>query len=456
MAFIRKTKKKDGIYLEVVESYRKEGKVKQRFLKYLGREIEGKPVRRVKTSDIEVESVKRYGDVLCVDKISHEIGLPVLVSKPILLLAYSHLLDNVSMRNMEEWVKQTEIPEALGLKCVSTKTLYSALEDLDDSDFMVVEESIYKTFSQREKDETVVVVDVTDTYFEGGNGSSSKKRRGKDGKCKNLLQICLAVTLKHGFPVMHKTYDGNVSGVRIFQDMVAELKTRGLESIIVDRGMHSRDNIQMMQELRMKLILGARKTREIKRDFLYKLVRDDIYRRDTRIVLNNTTVHAKSFPYLDGNLVVVYNPELEVHQKENHYARGGTDEDAKYLGYSLIYHNTLLDETTVVKQYFEKDVIERSFKQIKGVLSLRPVRMWLRNHVNGHVRVCYLSYAILTMLGYEIKDLKISPQEALEKLKTSYMVHLKDHDSDFSWSRMVKLEKIQDQILEKVGVMGKK
>lgn len=64
MAFIRKIRKKSGTYLALVESYRKNGKVKQKVKKYLGKEINGKPVRRVKTSNVGVDSVKRYSDVL--------------------------------------------------------------------------------------------------------------------------------------------------------------------------------------------------------------------------------------------------------------------------------------------------------------------------------------------------------------------------------------------------------
>jgi len=455
MAFIRKIRKKSGTYLALVESYRKNGKVKQRVKKYIGKEIDGKPVKRVKTSDIGVESVKRYGDVLCVDKISLDIGLHELFEKNVLLLAYSQLLHDVSMRNMEEWAKHTAIPEIINLENISTKKLYEALENLDELDFEALENTIYGKFSEYEKDKTAVVIDVTDTYFEGKKGSSSKKRRGKDGKYKNLMQICLAVTLKHGFPVMHKTYEGNISDIRIFQDMTTELKIRGFESIIVDRGMHSTRNIEMIRELGMKVILGMKKIQSIKKEFLDTLDRDKIYTRDTRIVLKNTTVHAMSFPYMDGKLIVVYNPVMEAYKREQHYARGGTDETAKYLGYSLIYHNTDLSVGRVVKQYFEKDVVERSFKQIKGVLSLRPVRMWLKNHVNGHVRICYLAYAILSMLKYKLEGLGISPQEALEKLKTCYLVHLKDQESEFSWSSAVNLERIQDKILKKVDVVYK-
>lgn len=408
------------------------------------------------SNNIGIETVKRYGDVLCIDKIAGDIGLKELIEKNILVLVYSHLLDRVSIKNIEEWIRQTEIPEILGLKNVSTKKLYETLEELDERDFEFVEEEIYKRLAKYDKGKTTVVVDVTDTYFEGKNGSLSKKRRGKDGKYKNLLQICLAVTLKYGFPVMHRVYGGNISNIRIFQDMIADLKRKGFDSIILDRGMHSKKNIEIMQELQMRCILGIKKTQSIKQSYLEKLEREEIYCKDTRLVLKNTTVYIKLFPYLGGNLVVVYNPVLEAHKRERHYERGGNDEGAKYLGYSLIYHNTDLQVDKIVREYFEEDVVERSFKQLKGILCLRPIRVWLKSHVRGHVRVCYLSYAILSMLKYRIKDLELSPQIALEKLKTSYLVHLKDHENDFSWSLPVNLEKIQDMILKKVGVVYKK
>jgi transposase len=37
--------------------------------------------------------------------------------------------------------------------------------------------------------------------------------------------------------------------------------------------------------------------------------------------------------------------------------------------------------------YRTKDTIERAFKQIKGVLDMRPVRLWLRSQNEYHLRV---------------------------------------------------------------------
>ena len=104
--------------------------------------------------------------------------------------------------------------------------------------------------------------------------------------------------------------------------------------------------------------------------------------------------------------------------KRAHYYEQSSNEDiARYLGYSLIYHNTDLSEGDVVKKYYGKDSVERAFKQMKGVLDLRPVRVWIRSHIEGHVKVCYLAYAILSYLGYIVEDMDVSASDALDVLR---------------------------------------
>jgi len=47
MAFIRKIKKGNSVYLAEVENYRHDGKVKQLVIRYVGKEKNGKVVKRV-------------------------------------------------------------------------------------------------------------------------------------------------------------------------------------------------------------------------------------------------------------------------------------------------------------------------------------------------------------------------------------------------------------------------
>ncbi len=60
MAFIRKIKKGDAVYLAKVESYRENGKVRQRVWEYVGKEEKGQPVVKVDLEKSDVASVKRH------------------------------------------------------------------------------------------------------------------------------------------------------------------------------------------------------------------------------------------------------------------------------------------------------------------------------------------------------------------------------------------------------------
>ena len=452
MAFIRKKKVGKNTYLVKVESYRKDGKIKQRVLEYLGKEIDGQPVKKVFTNKIQVQSVKQSLDVLAIDKIAEDLDIKELGNPYILSLIYSQLLENKSINKLENWMKYTEIPYLLGFDKVSVKNLYEALSEVDDEDFEKVNNKMFSVFNKYEDISKATIIDVTDTYF-AGSKINIKKRKGKDDKISKLTQIGLAVSFDNGFPIFHKQYHGNLSGMDIFKDMSIELKNKGIASLIMDRGMLSKKNIEMALELKFQIIAGLKKNSILVKDFIEPIKREDIYSAKCRVLLKKTTVFIKEFDYMNGKLIVVYNPELEIVKKEINFEK---ELESNFdIGYSLIYHNTKYSSAEVVKRYYDKEMVERAFKQLKGVLSLRPIRVWLSNHVTGHIKICYLAYAILSFMNYKLKKLDISAVEALESLKYGYKVTLKDSTSNHEWSVHVPLEPKQKDILKKLGVMPK-
>ena len=453
MAFISKKKVGKNVYLVKVESYRKDGKIKQRVIQYLGKEIDGKPVKKVSSDKIKVQSVKQSLDVLAIDKIAEELNIKTLENPYILSLIYSQLLENKSINKLESWMKYTEIPYLLGFDKVSVRKLYESLSDMNDEDFEKVNDKIFSVFNKYEDIFKATIIDVTDTYF-AGSKINIKKRKGKDNKISKLTQIGLAVSFDNGFPIFHKQYHGNLSGMDIFKDMSLELKNKGIASMIMDRGMLSKENIEMALELKFQIIAGLRKSSSLIKDFIEPIKRGDIYSAKCRVPLKKTTVFIKEFDYLKGKLIVVYNPELEVVKKEINFEK--EIENNFDVGYSLIYHNTKYSSAEVVKRYYDKEMVERAFKQLKGVLSLRPIRVWLSNHVTGHIKICYLAYAILSFMNYKLKKLDFSAVEALESLRYGYKVTLKDSTSNHEWSVHVPLEPKQKKILQKLGVMPKK
>jgi len=451
--FIRKIKKKSGTYLAKVESYRdKEGKIKQRVIQYLGKEIDGKPAKRVLTKDIQAVNVKQSLDVLVIDKIAEELKLKEISYKPALSLAYSHLLEKRSITKLEDWMRYTEIPEVLGIKLPSVKELYESLADINDIDFEKINEKMFSVFESYENIKESAIIDITDTYFSGSN-VNIKRRKGKDKKISKLIQIGLAVSFKNGFPIFHKKYHGNLSGIDIFRDMALELKDKGISSMIMDRGMLSLENLEVALNLKFEIIAGIRKTKTLVEGFISPINRDEIYTKKSLVKLKNTEVFIKTFDYMKGRLIVIYNPSLEVMKKSLNFNK---DLDSELdIGYSLIYHNTKYSSEEVVRTYFDKEMVERAFKHIKGVLNLRPIRVWLNNHIEGHIKICYLAYAILSLMNFKLKKLKISAIDALNSLKHGYKINLKDNSSGFEWSVNVFLEPKQKKILKELNVMYK-
>lgn len=452
MTFIRKIKRGKSIYLAEVENRRENGKIVQKHIRYLGKEVGGKTIKKVNSEKIKIKGVKRSLDILAIEKIADELKVSGIENKHFLSLVYSQLLENRSLSKLEDWMRFTEIPDVIGLKQISTKELYESLSEMTEEDFEKVNSKMCQVFQKYEDEKTSAVIDVTDTYFEGSS-QNVKRRRGKDGKIKQLIQIGLAASFNNGFPIFFKKYQGNLSNIQIFKDMSLEIKKRGLNSVIVDRGMTSFENLKMILSLEMEIIAGVKKTAVLCDEFIAKVKRDEIYCAQNMIELENTTVFAQAFDYLKGKLIIVYNPALEVVKKDMRLRKG---EDVPFdIGYSLIFHNTKNETKEVVKKYYNKEIIERAFKHMKGVLNLRPIRVWLEGHVKGHMMVCYLAYAILALMNYKLKKLKVSASDALDSLKHGYKVKLEDETSKHEWDLYVPLEPKQKNILKTLGVVYK-
>ena len=453
MSFIRKIKIGKRTYLAEVKSIRENGKVRQKFIRYIGTEIEGKPEKRIFRSEIHVSGIKRSLDVLCIDSIARELGITSIKNKHFLALIYSQLLEKKSISKLEDWLRFTEIPSVLGIDSISTKELYESLTDIDDKEFEMIESNMHDILTKYDDSIDVAVIDVTDTYFEG-DSEEVQRRKGKDGKVKKLLQIGLAVSFKKGFPLFHKKYQGNLSNIQIYKDMTLELKERGMNSVIIDRGMMSPENLKMTLSLQLKVIAGLKKTSTIATEFLSKISRDEIYSLKNMVKLKNTDVFINTFDYNNGKLIAVYNPSLEVMKKQLNFNRD-TDVTDPFIGYSLIYHNTEDLSSEIVKKYYDKEIVERAFKQIKGILNLRPIRVWLKDHVESHIKICYLAYAILSFMNYKLGKLKISSVDALNSLKHGYKVNLKSEKDNLEWSLYVPLEPKQKKILQALNVVYK-
>jgi len=122
----------------------------------------------------------------------------------------------------------------------------------------------------------------------------------------------------------------------------------------------------------------------------------------------------------------------------------------EFDGYSCIFCTRPLPEDKMLSLYFNKDVVEKAFRSLKGITQLRPVRHWLAERVHAHVFLCYLAYLLLSLLQYRLRKTDFTAESALLELGSMHKVYLRDAKNRFHLSRVVTLTKKQELILKTI------
>jgi transposase len=488
MSFIRKIKRHGKTYLAEVENVRLEGKVVQRHIRYIGKEADGQTILSCSISEAEIDSVKLAGSLMVLHRIAENIGLPETLgayAPEILSMVYAHCLDFRSLNQVRQWFSRTDLSLILGLEELTEKRLVNALDAMEAFDPIQKQSLIFdRTKKYLGLAPKGVVYDVTNTYFHGGKcriakyGHDKEKRRGYP-----LVQIGLAVTQGDGIPILHKTFPGNVHDARTFTDVANDLVRFGVRQgmAVMDRGITSCENTRFMAHNGWDVLCGLKLNEGVSRKLGRAFSSDRIVKEGTRIKLNETVFYCREQAYrhggVKGRLVIIFNRKkaLEMEEsrldeidaatlrlakgqiikpeiapffdKKNNVLRSKLDQEKIYDGIALVFTSGTLSIQDIVATYFDKDVVEKCFQSLKGVVRLRPVRHWLYNRVEAHIFICYLACLLLSILKIKVAKLDMSFQTALDELDGLYRVYLCDPKKGFRLDRLVALTKKQEKIL---------
>ena len=91
----------------------------QRFIRYVGKQADGKTVLSTSISDVDVSEVRLYGPLLVLHHLAQEIGLPEQLgpyANEILSMVYAHCLDYRSLNHIRRWFARTDLNWLLRLE----------------------------------------------------------------------------------------------------------------------------------------------------------------------------------------------------------------------------------------------------------------------------------------------------------------------------------------------------
>ena len=314
MARFRTSTSDGNDYLQFVESYRNsKGIPATRVLASLGNitkmseeqvdRLTASFIRAVGTeekywkSDFETGKGYHYGTVLPVMAVWHQLGLEQIidnavapkveipVSRIALIQTANRFSDPASklacfrwyyrsvfcqMKNFIEFSDDEPAEEHL-------HTFYRALDYLSEAKEKI-EKELYWRLLGYGIDSSLILYDITSTYFEGEQAELGRKGHTRDHR-PDLKQIVVGLVMsRDGIPIAHHVFEGSRIDKTTVEEVVLDLRERfGIKKAIFvgDRGMITARNIESIKGHEYDYILGLQKrNRKIVDHLLLKVMKE--------------------------------------------------------------------------------------------------------------------------------------------------------------------------------------
>jgi hypothetical protein len=351
-------------------------------------------------------------------------------------------------RGLDEETATCSLGQVFALGTVDEQELYEALDWL-----VAQQERIEKTLARRHLQRgTLVLYDVTSTYFEGRTCPLAKRGYSRDGK-RNKLQIVFGLLCTaDGCPVAVEVFEGNVGDPSTLASQIDKIKQRfGLDRVVLigDRGMITQARIEetvkpvglnFITALRAPAIRDLAEAGNIQLSLFDErdlaeisspdypgerliacrnpLLADERSRKRRELLaateqdlldIRARVRRAKRSLRGQDKIALAVGAVINHHKMAKHFAVAITDDDLTFerkteqidaealLDGVYVVRTDLapdtLDPSSTVKAYKQLANVERAFRSLKTVdLEVRPIHHRLAERVRAHVLLCMLAY----------------------------------------------------------------
>jgi len=367
----------------------------------------------------------------------------------------------------EHWYASTGLEDLLGVpdSAITKDRLYRTLDRL-----LNAQEAIERDLKERlgtlfRLDYSLVLYDLTSTYFEGLSAANELACRGYSrdhrGDCKQVV-VALVLT-RDGFPLAHRTFAGNTRDLKTVQTIVTDIETQFGKSQriwVMDRGMISDESLSFLGEAGRRYLLATRRGELVE---FYDKLRKKGWKR----LPNNPQVEVKLFKrYKVQYLLARSRPRRKKERAIRRRQRRGLARDLRKLR-DLIDRGKLKKRDKILERigrlkerypkarsfvktnvttkrrprlewswdrakykqalaadgayllrsnqpgwtarefwetYIQLTLVERAFRVLKSELLLRPIWHHYSGRTQAHVMVCVLAYALWKTLDHLAKQ----------------------------------------------------
>jgi hypothetical protein len=397
-----------------------------------------KVVEASRKPDIEALSSREWGPALVFGSLWEKQGIGDLIKKlaynrrfefdlerACFAMALHRLCSPGSDLQASQWIPTVECP---GFDGLSLQHFYRTTGFLAD-----VRDELEAELSWRDRDLfslefDLIFIDTTSLYVYRDSETELRKRGYSRDRRAELPQFVLCVVVnRHGWPVAWDIFPGNTADCRSLELMVGRLRKRlQIHDVVLvgDRGMISADTIKLLtgdKQAPFDYVLGCRmrKQKEVSAEVLsragrYQKVADNLEVKEVRVgerryvVCRNPVEAAKDQAAREAILAKLRETLSEKGPKaiigNRGYARfvrvtkgsitvnqDAVDAEARMDGKFVLTTNTSMAAAEVATTYKSLWRVERTFREQKSTLEVRPIYHQRDDTSIGHIVSSFLA-----------------------------------------------------------------
>jgi transposase len=318
----------------------------------------------------------------------------------------------------------------------------------------------------------LMLFDVTTLYFESVTTDDLRQFGYSKDHRFNTTQVVLALaTNEDGLPLGYEVFAGNTAEVRTLCATIDQWRIHlPIKDIcfVGDRAMFCSQNLGLLEEKGYSYVVAAR-LRSLPKDRQRQILNASNYRVEAfaqeigwvgefdlgnrRLITSYKTKRAlndansrqqildkiskaldkskETGKLISNNGIKKYTQTLS--KSETILDMDKIQADADWDGIHGVITN--LKDTSaqeILQRYARLWMIEESFRINKHNLKMRPIYHWKKERIESHVALCYMSFAVLRHLQYQVSlTQKVSPDEIMDELlnvQASIYVHTQTGD----------------------------
>ncbi|MHC1687842.1 MAG: IS1634 family transposase [Methanothrix sp.] len=309
--------------------------------KYLGRNVDGQPVRMRSAPDEVKEKTKKktaivkssfdYGSIFVLQSIMEELNLDryledLLPSSEVSMvraLAFNRIIRPTAMKNVDSWYEGTALALESPQIDLAGQRVSELLCRLGESN---IPDRFMSQLIEGTGTKNTLIYDITSLSSYSQFINLLEYGYNRDGEPLPQINMSLILDKDRGIPVMYDIFPGSISDVSTLSGTLKKIKAHGIQKYVavMDRGFFSLSNLLELMDNEISFIMAAKLQlndlkqlmTEAQKDiddvkYLHKFNKDPIFAKPITYNLDSIEVHG----------YVYYDPKLEQTEKQTLLSR---------------------------------------------------------------------------------------------------------------------------------------